>query len=149
MRGCLENGLYGVYIYDNNERQHIWVNRDKDSPARKKVLNEFKMGNIFNFFEKVDSKTCAVARELYDSTIDYGAHPNRKAVLGSVRQRKEKETVHLDMDVITDDNNYSRLGLKRNMQVGLCALKIFRNIYAQRYDSLELTNKINKLEQGL
>lgn len=149
MRGCLENALYGVYTHDNNEKQHIWISRDKDPSARKKVLNEFKMGNIFNFFEKVDSKTCAVAHELYDSTIDYGAHPNRKAVLGSIRQRKEGETVCYDMEYITNDNTFSRLGLKRNMQVGLCTLKIFRNIYAQRYDLLGLTDKINKLEQGL
>jgi hypothetical protein len=149
MRGCLENALYGVYVHGNIQRQHIWINRDKNATTRAEVRDEFKIGNIFRFFEKMDPKTCAVAHELYDDTIDYGAHPNRKAVLGSVRRREEREALHFDMDVITGDNVYSRLALKRNMQVGLCALMITRNALVQRCDLLGLTERIENLEKGL
>ncbi len=149
MRGCLENALFGIYVYDNIPRQQVWIDRDKSASSRKKVQDEFRISNIFHFLERMDPKTCSIARELYDCTIDNGAHPNRKAVLAGVRLRKEGKAMHLDMQCITDDNVYSRLGLKRNMQVGLCSLMIFRNVYMQRYDLLGLTKKIDKLMQRL
>jgi hypothetical protein len=149
MRGCLESALYGAFVQGNPARQQIWFDRDKSASARKRMREQFKINKIFEHLETIDPKTCLVARDLYDSTIDYGGHPNRKAILGGIRRKEEGDIVHLGMEVITDDNVFSRLALKRNMQVGLCALMIHRNEHVQRYNLLGLTSRLSRLKRGL
>jgi hypothetical protein len=46
LRGTLECALYGLYVARKASVREIWLRRDEDEEAKKKVRQEFKVGNI-------------------------------------------------------------------------------------------------------
>jgi hypothetical protein len=90
-----------------------------------------------------------IAETLYDRTIDYGAHPNERALMQNLRMGKDASGVQFQVTYLTDDTPAYRLLLKTVAQVAVCSLGIFRLIFRERFDITGLTDMIEKLKQGL
>lgn len=85
LRGALESALYANAIAFKPELQDIWLNRDQGEAPRKICRNEFKIKKMFDYLaEAQDPDFAESVRDAYDSTIDFGAHPNSQSMLRSV-----------------------------------------------------------------
>ncbi len=84
LRGAVESALYAHAMVADPKLVDIWNNRGADKKSRDKCRKAFSIGNMFQYLEGAHEKFFADhVRDIYDSTIDFGAHPNRLSVIRS------------------------------------------------------------------
>ena len=149
LRGCIEAGLYGLFVTANPDSFRIWLERHKDNSARAKCRGMFAAKGLFELLESRSKNAADVARNLYERTIDEGAHPNEKAILTNLRNVEDEEGVTFNLLYLTDDSPELRGSLKTTAQVGICVLDIFALVFRERMDLLGLTRRLDELKRGL
>lgn len=86
LRGSVESALYANAMVARPELQDVWLKRDRDENARQACRDEFTAGKMFRCLTSTQDKEFSDRiREIYDSTIDFGAHPNNHSIIRSVR----------------------------------------------------------------
>jgi len=76
MRGCVESSLYGLYFHRNPNTFEVWARRHDSDAARQAVRAEFTIRRLKDCLAAVDAATANAVADLYDKSIDFGAHPN-------------------------------------------------------------------------
>ncbi len=155
-RGCLEYALYALHIYEDKEyvyinndktvtedrkdsnsqpvqrRFMIWLNRSSSTEANKKCRKVFSNSNVKKTLLAKNEDLGKVVSELYDSTIDYGAHPNIGGVLLT-------STISLngvvDGFLLHHEDVVFKAGVQNVILIGLCSLFIFYLIFKENFNS--------------
>ncbi len=149
LRSCLEYCLYGLYLWKNPDKAAIWLKRHESEMHKKKIKDEFTIGTMRSLLEALDKKTGAIVGELYERTIDFGGHPNEKAILSNLERIEEGDAIRFDTVYLGGDSPAFRLCLKTCAQVGIAGLLVFYNIFRIRFDLLDLPDQIDRLKRGL
>lgn len=148
LRGVVENSLYGLYIYKNPKLAPIWLSRHKDKKSMEEVKEKFKIGFMLQALEITDPALEKAARELYDRTIDYGAHPNERSLSLALKRTNLKDGFKLDLRYLTDDALAIEFCLKSTAQIGVLSLKILQLIISERFKIAELDIKLESISKG-
>jgi hypothetical protein len=99
----------------------LWLLRDQNlAEVRKKFNNRAVRESI----EKDDAALADIYQKLYELSIDFGAHPNEKGVLGSV-EPGSLATGNMQVMMLAGDSLQLQHGLKNCGRIGICSLKIF------------------------
>jgi len=147
LRGSLESAVYAFYFHHNPRSHERWLRRH-DSPQTKKIVrDEFQIAALLRLLIKHDEKLGTIASTLYERTIDFGGHPNERAVTQMLKLTKKERRI--DVNYLTGHTSGMDLALKSVAQVGVCGLKIFRYAFPERYDLLGLTDRLRQLEADL
>ncbi|MEX1185822.1 MAG: hypothetical protein WEA80_04475 [Gemmatimonadaceae bacterium] len=86
LRGSIESALYAHAMVVNPELQDVWLNRGKDGESRQACRNAFTVAKVFRYLEQAHEKEFSDGlRDVYEATIDFGAHPNSQSIISSVR----------------------------------------------------------------
>ncbi|MSP67134.1 MAG: hypothetical protein EXQ96_03350 [Alphaproteobacteria bacterium] len=149
VRVCLEYAGYALHIHRNAGLGEKWLRRHDDKATKRAVKNEFTVSNIRTTIGKINEHAAKVFDELYQRTIDLGAHPNEQAVTGSLaitkqENRTEFQQIHLHSDSLSLDH-----GLRTTAQTGVCSLEIFQGVFAERFELLGIRAEFLKLRKGL
>lgn len=149
MRSALENALYAFHVHRNPKIGEIWMERGSDIKSKKKCQQAFRIGPILGEYEKYDSYNGKPARTLYETFIDYGAHPNSDSVYSNIiPEEDEKGKRVLSLQLNTNELPL-RHALVNVARTGGCCLFIFENIYRERFQSFGLSEKLRSVIQGL
>lgn len=73
LRGCIESALYAFIMKKQPSSQEAWVNRKTN---RSLCRNIFNANTILPLLKEVDPPLGQIVEEIYQTTIDRGAHPN-------------------------------------------------------------------------
>lgn len=149
LRGCLENCLYGLFLHAYPEKAETWLRRSDDEASKRKVKAEFQIGPMFTLLESKDAVTGKAVRGLYEQTIDFGAHPNEFALTSNARAESAGATKRFELSYLTGDSTALRLCLKTTAQVGVGSLRIFRLIFRERFELLEISPALDAVTRGL
>jgi len=150
LRGCLENALYGFYLARRPELREVWLRRHDDAASMRTVKIEFQIGTIITSVDASDAQAARVAKELYDRTIDYGAHPNERALTQVLGMDRGTDHVRFEVRYLTRGDELAfGVNLKTTAQVGVCVLDLFRLVYRERFDILGLTDQLANLKRDL
>ncbi len=149
LRSCLENGLYGHYIAKHPSARESWLRRHDDEAHKKAMRAEFQLTKLVQFLISVDADEGKAADTLYERTIDYGAHPNERALMQTLQMNEGEGKIEFKVVYLGEDNIQLRHALRTTAQVGVCVLGIFKLVYKQRYDLVGLTIDLDALRQGL
>jgi hypothetical protein len=149
LRGSLENAVYGFYFHLTPDSHERWLRRHDSPQTQKVVQDEFRIRALLRLLKTHDQKLGQVVTTLYEQTIDYGGHPNERAVTQMVKLTQNEGERRIDMNYLTGHTSGMDLALKSAMRVGVCGLKIFRHEYPERYDLIGLTERLGELEQDL
>lgn len=149
LRLCLENGLYGLYLSRNPASRETWLRRHDDETAKRRVRAEFTMRNLFDTLRVADANEARVAEELYERCIDYGAHPNERALTQSLRTETGPDVVNFQIIYLTADPLVFRVCLRSAAQVGVSVLGIFRLVFRERFDLTDLRDELTRARRGL
>lgn len=95
LRACLENAMYGFYVFGDTSLKKIWLDRYKGDPERKKVRDLFTVGKMDKALEAKDAELAKRVSQLYNTTIDDGAHPNVNAFFANSLQKNENKEITL------------------------------------------------------
>jgi hypothetical protein len=149
LRGCLENALYGLYLGKNPDSRETWLRRHDDEETYRKNKNEFQIRRLLDFLMEVDKELYRSTNVLYERTIDYGAHPNERAISSNLSRTKEEGSIEFSLRYLTVDSPALHYCLRSNAQVGVCALDIFGHIYRKLYDMLGISDALKMLKKEL
>jgi hypothetical protein len=149
LRGCLEDSLYGLFLHAYPEKAETWLRRSDDEASKKKVKAEFQIGPILTLLDSKDAVTGKAVRGLYEQTIDFGAHPNEFAFTSNARAEKVEGGTRFELASLTGNSTALRVSLKTTAQVGVGALRVFKLIFRERFDLLEISPALEAVGQGL
>ena len=129
-RACIENALYGYYINEHPKLKNIWIERHKSKDAEKLVRDNFRIGDIFNFLRTQEPKVGPLIKDMYDKSIDFGAHPNVHSIGCNLQYiEDERKTV---MNIFNNDDCFLKPCILANIRFGLGCLSVFRLIYPEQ-----------------
>jgi hypothetical protein len=149
MRGCVESSLYGLYFHRNPITFEVWARRHDNDAARQAVRTEFTIRRLRDCLAAVDPATADSVGDLYDKTIDFGAHPNVAALAAAFRSEDNEERRQFKVIYLTAEPAVIRGTMKSVAQTGVASLLIFRNVFPERFDLLGITERLGQLRQGL
>lgn len=149
LRGCVENSLYGFYVYRHPESFDVWARRHDDEESLKAVRKKFSIGNVRRELERFDEKLGQVTKMLYERSIDFGGHPNERAFTSSMKIIEKGARVSMELRYLTGNRTQLMHCIKANAQIGVCSLSIFRHVFLHRFDLIGLTQTLDKLKSGL
>lgn len=147
LRGCVENAVYAFYFHKNPDSHERWLRRHDNPKAKKVVEHEFKIRALLRLLSKHDEKLGNAASMLYERSIDYGGHPNERAVTQMLKLTKNEAQRRFDLNYLTGHIRAMDLCLKTAAQAGVCGL--FEYVFPERYALLGLTDQIRNLQGGL
>lgn len=123
LRSCLECAGYGFAMFTDPALTTVWLDRHQDGKTKKASVQEFQIKNIREMIERADARLACVFQELYDRTIDFGAHPNERAATSNMAINQGDDRTLIVQRYLHGDSLQLDLGLKSTAQVGVCCLK--------------------------
>jgi hypothetical protein len=137
-RSCLEYAGYAKLVMIKPELAKLWLQRDQNlSEVRQKFSNRA----VREAIEKDDASLSKIYQELYELSIDFGAHPNEKGVLGSVVPGS-LATGNMQVLMLPGDSLQLQHGLKNCGRIGICSLKIFNLVFRSHFSKSNFDAKI-------
>jgi len=149
LRSCLEYALYALHINENPTLAKDWVRRHENEESLKKAKRSFRHVNVMKTLHARDIALHNSLSELYQRTIDFGGHPNERAVSSSLEMRKEGDTTVVRSQFLHGDSAALVHALRTTAQIGLGSLLVFQLIYNERFDILDLRDTIEELKRAL
>lgn len=147
LRLCLESSAYAIFIKQKGDDvQKIWISRSGDDTSKKKCRDTFVFSRCKSSI--VDRTLRTNIHQLYQQTIDMGAHPSLMgtSLNTSFSQQTQISTRITHKYLITDDTIQLAL-LKTIFDSGICALKIFAQVFYHATDNSGLSSQIDDLAQ--
>lgn len=146
MRGCLENALYANHIDSAAAALDAWLKRADSEAARKRCVSEFAGRNLFGSLRSRDGQLGDMVGKMYERTIDYGAHPNESAVLGSMTVEEGEEHTGYVFAYVTGDGLPLRFALRTLAQVGLMTLDILCLVFPKRASEKRIQDRLKPIK---
>ncbi len=91
----------------------------------------------------------AVAKLLYERTIDSGAHPNELALMQTLQINENDDHIEFKSNYLDQDSAALRAAIQTTAQVGVCALSLFQVIYSERFNIMGVTDLLRHVKAGL
>ena len=120
-RSCIEYSLYALHMEKNPNSQQIWVSRHNDLKAIKSCKGEFTFKNVISTLKPLDNKLFEATKILYENTINFGGHPNEKAITQSMKIHKDDKGYLFKQIYLSEDSIFLDNCLKNIFQIGLCS----------------------------
>jgi hypothetical protein len=149
LRLCIENGLYGLYLARNPASKETWLRRHDNPEAKRRVREEFTIRRLLDGLRACNDREATLAEQLYERCIDYGGHPNERALTQSLKTEAKETTINLQIIYLSADPDIIRQCLRTAAQVGVSVLGIFRLVFKERFDLTGLTDQLNQVKKGL
>ena len=96
-----------------------------------------------------DPVAAAELHRLYETLIDYGAHPNQMAVFTSLRSQESETEVSFQVGILHPAELPVMVTLRLAIAVAIGALKIFQLIYPERFLLMGFESEIQHLVSEL
>ncbi|MGH7091007.1 MAG: hypothetical protein ACREE4_13395 [Stellaceae bacterium] len=129
LRACLESALYAVIAAQSPINRKIWLDQSKGVST---CRNLFKKGKAKEYLEKSDLHLSNFVTQLYDSLIDFGAHPNSRSILNHLSFETRYERQAVTLAILHNPDSRSVLGtLAACFETGVCVLYLAHHALPQ------------------
>jgi hypothetical protein len=142
----LEYALYALHINENPALAEVWLRRHENEESLKKAKRSFRHVDVMKTLLTNDDALHSSLSELYQRTIDFGGHPNERAVSSSSKMWQEGDTTVIRNQFLHGDSPALDHALRSTAQIGLGSLLVFQLIYKDRFDLLGLHDTIESLK---
>lgn len=149
IRSSIEYALYAHHIALDSKRGVVWFSRHDGAAEMKACRGEFSYRNVLQSLEKAHPTLGPQVNEVYERTIDFGAHPNERGISASTRLKKEGACTVLEIAQLQEGGPAMDLALRLTADAGVGVLVVFERIFEQRFRFLAIDAEIMQIRQGL
>jgi hypothetical protein len=142
-RLCLESAGYAKLMTKTPDLAKVWLRRD-ENPAEAK--SSFTVRAVRDAIATDDEQLAAIYQALYEQSIDFGAHPNEKGVLGSVLAESIGTGV-LQFAMLGANEMAVQHALRCCAQAGICSLKVFNLIFGDHFAKYKFDKKVEHVSK--
>jgi len=144
LRAAIEQAWYALHIARDPrplERSNVWLQRHDSPSAMNACKHEFTVANVRDTHRSLDPDAAKILQQLYDSTIDFGGHPNPKGILASLRRVDEGGAVTYRVGILNPDPLLMTMTLKMAVEVAIGVLRVGQLIAPDllKVEGLDLT----------
>ena len=119
----------------------IWLKREDDPQEVKK---RFTNGSVKATIVAGDEGLAKIYQDLYQRTIDFGAHPNEAGVLTNVI-KESVGTGTLQFWMLAGDGPALQHALRTCAQIGICSLRVFNMVFSEQFSATNFEEKIARV----
>lgn len=149
LRACLEYALYSLHINTHQPLGEVWMRRHDNDDAKRRVRRDFQHVTVMETLRTRDGTLYPTIEQLYERAVDFGAHPNERAITGSMTLEEQSDRVVFAQIYLHGDSLSLDHVIKTTAQIGLGSLCIFRHIFRERFEILGLRDVIDQLRREL
>ena len=149
LRSMLEQAGYALLMHGNSEMQKVWQDRHKSDDDHRKVPRAFAVGKIKDKIASLDPGLRDFFETLYETTIDFGAHPNPMSVLSGTRKEEIENKMILNLIYLHKDGDVLEYSLRMLALSGLCVLHIFQEMFRDRFELCGVSSELLRLRKNL
>lgn len=142
LRSVLEYAGYCLVIYETPSLAGVFSLRHAGKVEMDKQKRAFKIKAVKGAVARHSARLAAIYEDLYQRTIDFGAHPNPRAVFSTTSLEGEGQIMP---HAITSDPKIMVHTLKSAAQMGLAALRVLECAYKSRFEQLGLRSEMDAL----
>ncbi|UZE21844.1 hypothetical protein LOY67_17510 [Pseudomonas sp. B21-056] len=120
LRTSLESACYALLVVRNESLVNTWLCRhrsEKDLKAQKKAFAA-AVPTAAAFIEKIDSDAAMLIKALYEAAIDFGGHPNPRAMQGHVMVNESNDEL-IDFGCLYGWGTYTGGSLTQCVEFGI------------------------------
>lgn len=132
LRGCIENAIYGIYVWKKPELKSVWLNRNASEADKQAMKDQFTINKIKKVLSLVNENLGDEIIQMYEETIDQGAHPNVKAFVDHAVQKNEDGALSLAVSILNPGQLDS--ALTNVAKTGVLVLRVFETMYPKLID---------------
>ena len=150
LRLTLESTMYGLFMSKDNERSKLWLKRHDDEQTRNKVRKLFTNTALLNTVEKeLPASDGKRFRDLYEETIDRGAHPNERYLTPYMEVEQKEHGVYIEVTHMFEGGPRLQQIMLSTARTGICGLLVFEHLYRTRFAIVSLDEDIHRLRDVL
>jgi hypothetical protein len=136
-------------IFRSPSLAEMWLRRHDDANTLRAVRIAFQAIKITQVVSSTDQRLGAIYRELYERSIDFGGHPNERAVTGGMKVADTPEARHYQQIYLHGDGKPLLHAMKSTAQIGLCSLHIFQHVFKERFALLGTRDRLVELRKRI
>jgi hypothetical protein len=148
-RSALEYAAYRNLISLDEQLAITWLKRHDGQAAFGEQLAAFTAKKLREGLEKREVSLAAKWQTHYQQAIDFGAHPNERAITGSMEKVVGDSETYWQQNFAQAGTTGHEHAMKHAARAGLCSLFIFAHVYSARFELLGLKPRLQALRNGL
>jgi hypothetical protein len=152
LRQAIELAWYALHIAKgpiSPSRSEVWLRRNEDATSRAKCKQEFTIANVRSTHEANDPGTARHLQGLYESVVDYGAHPNQLGVLIGIAHSKTAEKINYQVGILYPKTLPMMLTIRLAVAIAIDAIKVFQQIFPERFKIMSIDSRIDSIVSKL
>lgn len=148
-RAMLEYAAYALHIHRDPSLGMLWLNRHQDLASRELQRKAFSHRKVLASVSAANRDAGRRFEDLYQRAIDFGGHPNERAVTGNMKMVEEpgKRTMLAIMQ--HGDGIELNLALKSAAQCAMVSLEMLQVVFDARFELLGVNAAMLNLRNGL
>ncbi len=148
-RSCIEWAIYAVHFQKHPDQLEVWLERGDGAEARRKAAAAARPSKMLEDVDALDPLLGKALREIYETSIEFGAHPNIQALFGNMHREERNGDQVFTNKMLTADEFDVRVAIKQVARAGLAALLAFEHLLPARFRDLGAGPRIRELTTGL
>jgi hypothetical protein len=150
MRSCLEYAGYVLLIFTNPDLEEVFLKRHVDIASKKAQRGKFEVSNVIRKIAGFDQKLSEVFKEMYDRSIDFGAHPNPHGIFGATNISKDEneQMTAMSTAALVKNPRVTEFAMHRVAQVGLTSLCVFQHVFTEKFEMLGMRAEMDALKEA-
>ena len=136
IRSVIETAWYALHIaHDPNgtQRAECWLRRNESDDTKRRCKQEFTVSRVVATHRSCDATIAAQLYNLYEMTIDVGAHPNQLGAMGSMTSSEDVDRVTYAVGILHPAPLPVLVTVKTAVEAAIGALKVFAKIFPERF----------------
>lgn len=149
LRSCLEYAGYGLRINHNPALGPVWLNRHESDAAIREMKKQFSYRAIRDEIQSCDGRLGQIFDDLYQRTIDFGGHPNERAMMSSMKITEGDGRTSLLQLYLHPGDMPMQHAMKSTAQAGATSLHLFQWAFKERFELLGIRAELEELRKVL
>lgn len=149
LRGAIEWVLYGHFFKKSPELAETWLNLPDLRKTDPDIVYKFSTKRLLESLKADDKSLSKIVEKLYSRCIEFGAHPNEKALLSALKIEELPGEKRFEIGYLNVDKLSLEHGLKSSAQVGVVCLKVWEMVFAERFKIAGIANGLKTVQEGL
>jgi hypothetical protein len=145
LRAAIEQAWYALHIAKDPKppnRAKVWLCRNENKASKAKCKNEFTVANVGSTHQSLDSVTAKQLHQIYETMIDFGAHPNQLGVLVEISKSETEQEINYRVGILFPQIVPLVATLRMAVAMAVGALKVFQLIFPVRFKIMGLDKEI-------
>lgn len=149
LRNALESCLFAFRISHTPSLAEVWSSRHTGPAHKKRCIKEFSASLAIREILNIDENLGKLLLELYEASIDFGAHPNVSGVSVGLDISENDQHVRTSLTYLHGDSFETDRALLACAENGRAILYLIRHILAWRANEIELENHLKSIDSRL